>query len=419
MRKIAGVLLVLCCLAGAAFAGGQGEAAEAKPITLTLCHLANQTHLIYINPMKEAFQKSHPNITIKSVEVTTGGYEALSQKVLLGAAAGDPPDVGQVGFANLRTMVDSGSATALDGFMKADAQFKIDNLAPAMMRLGIANGKQYLMPIGPSTPMMLSNMDLFAAVGLDPKATPKSWEETKKVAAVMKGAGKMGILWGWSITGNWIFQALLENCGGSFTNAAGTQAAFDGEAGLKVLSYLADLAAQGLMPVTDQTIATFITGDLGMLVESSSQRVNTPKQCNFPVKFSPIPTPDGSSPKVPAGGSGVMMFAKGDAQQAAAWEFIRWITEEEASWIVADNTGYTPPNQVVIRELQKRYANDENNSIILEQVSRFVPWFSWPGKNSNKISKALRDMQEAALLGRKSPRQALDDAAREVNELLK
>lgn len=406
-------------LGGPSFAEGQKEGEVGKPATLTFCHLANQTHLLYMNPLKEAFHKAYPNVTIKSVEVTTGGYEALSQKVLLGAAAGDPPDVGQVGFANLRTMVDSGCAVPLDELMASDPSFKVDNLAPAMMALGVANNKQFLIPIGPSTPMMLSNTDLFAAVGLDPKAPPRSWEETRKVAAVMKTAGKMGILWGWSITGNWIFQALLENCGGSYTNAAGTQSAFNGEAGLKALTYLADLSSQGLMPVTDQTIATFITGNLGMLVESSAQRVNTPTQCNFPVKFSPIPTPDGSSPKVPAGGSGVMIFAKNAAQQEAAWEFIRWITEEEASWIIADNTGYTPPNQAVIRELQRRYASDENNSIILDQVGRFVPWYSWPGKNSNKISKVLRDMQEAALLGRKAPQQALDDAAREVDELLK
>ena len=71
---------------------------------------------------------------------------------------------------------------------------------------------------------------------------------------------------------------------------------FNDEAGLKVLDYWVGLVKEGLMPVTDQTIATFIAGNLGMLVDSSFQRVNTPKQAKFPVRLSGIPTPDGKPP---------------------------------------------------------------------------------------------------------------------------
>ena len=166
---------------------------------------------------------------------------------------------------------------------------------------------------------------------------------------------------------------------------------------------MADLAADGLMPVTDQTLATFLTGNLGMLVDSSFQRINTPKQAKFNIRFLAMPTPDGKTPKVPAGGNGAMMFSKTPEQQQAAWKMIRWLTEAEASTLVADNCGYLPPNQAVIKELIGKYGDDLNYKVILEQAARVTPWYSWPGKNSNKIAKVLRDMQEARPPGQEDP----------------
>jgi multiple sugar transport system substrate-binding protein len=418
MKRTLSMLLILLMTAAFCAASPQAEV-ENKPVTITFYHYATQTHVLYLKPLKEAFQKAYPNISMTSVEVTAGGYEALSQKILLGLAAGDPPDVGQVGYNLLSTMVESGAAVALDAMMAADSAFKKDNLFPAMMSLGQLEGKQYLIPIGTSTPAMLNNLELFASVGLNPNALPKSWDETRQAAQTLKNAGKLGVLWGWSITGNWIFQALLENCGGHMANAAGTQAAFNDAAGVKVLTYLAGLAADGLMPVTDQTIATFIAGNLGMLVDSSFQRVNTPQQCKFTVRLSPMPTPDGSPPLVPAGGNGAMLFSKDAARKAAAWKFMRWMTEQEASRIVAETSGYTPANQTVVRALQTEHANDENFKVTLEQAARVTPWYSWRGPNGNEIAKVLRDMQEAVLLGKKTPKAALDETAARVNALLK
>ena len=89
--------LILAAAAVVCFAEGTQEASD-KPVTITFYHYATQTHVLYLNPLKEAFQKAYPNITIKTVEVSTGGYEALSQKILLALAAADAPDVGQMGY---------------------------------------------------------------------------------------------------------------------------------------------------------------------------------------------------------------------------------------------------------------------------------------------------------------------------------
>ena len=419
MKRIGVSLLLVLLAASGLFAGSTKEEGPGGPATLTFYHYATQTHILYLNPLKEAFKKANPNITLRTVEVVSGGYEALSQKILLGLAAGDPPDIGQVGFDQFRTMIDSGSVVQLDSFMSKDPSFKKSNLYPAMMKLGQADGRNYMIPIGVSTPSMLVNVDLFKSVGLDVEALPKSWDEVRKASEKLKAAGKMGVLWGWSVTGNWIFQAMLDNAGGALVDKTGTKTTFNSPAGVKTLKYMVDLAADGLMPVTDQTLATFLTGNLGMLVDSSFQRINTPAQAKFKIRFVAMPTPDGKTPKVPAGGNGAMMFSKTPAQQQVAWKILRWLTEAEASNIVAATSGYLPANQAVIKDLIERFGSDPNYKVILEQAARVTPWYSWPGKNSNKIAKVLRDMQEAALLGKIPPQQALDEAAAVIDGLLK
>ena len=385
---------------------------------LTFYRLSAASHDTYCLPLIAAFEEENPDIKIESVVVTSGGYEALASKVLLACAAGTPPDFAMTGYSLIKTMVESGNSVALDPFMKKDGDFDGKSLFPAMLNLGKVDGKQYLIPLGTSTPIMLINKDLFQKVGLSADNPPKSWAEAEAASKILKDAGYMGSLWGWSITGNWIFQTLVENSGGRLANENASSLMFNQDPGLKTMTYLQDQVKKGYMPVTDQTLATFAAGKLGMLIDSSFQRVNTPSMVNFPVVFAPLPTPTGSLPLVPAGGNGVMMFAQDPQKQEAAWKFIKFLTKERASMIIGEKSGYTPANEKVIANLKVKYANDKNFAITLDQAARVTPWYSWPGENGGKINKVLRDMQEAILLQKISPKAGLDKAAAEIKALL-
>ncbi len=143
---------------------------------------------------------------------------------------------------------------------------------PRHLDLGKVDGKQYLIPLGTSTPIMLINKDLFQKVGLSADNPPKSWAEAEAASKILKDAGYMGSLWGWSITGNWIFQTLVENSGGRLANENASSLMFNQDPGLRTMTYLQDQVKKGYMPVTDQTLATFAAGKLGMLIDSSFQR---------------------------------------------------------------------------------------------------------------------------------------------------
>lgn len=122
---------------------------------------------------------------------------------------------------------------------------------------------------------------------------------------------------------------------------------------------------------------------------------------------------------LPAGGYGVMMFAQDPKKQEAAWKFLRFFTEETVGWIIGEQSGgYTPANRNVIEELKKKYADDKNFALTLDQAMRVVPWHAWPGENGNKINQVLLTMTETILLQRATPKEALDKAAAEVKTLL-
>ena len=54
MKTITIVIVMLLVAAGLTLATPQQETAD-KPMTLVFYHYASQTHLLYINPLKEGF----------------------------------------------------------------------------------------------------------------------------------------------------------------------------------------------------------------------------------------------------------------------------------------------------------------------------------------------------------------------------
>lgn len=412
-RRIRNLVAALLTVVAVLMAGVQAQT------VISFARLSSQAHNAYLDPIIAAFEAANPDIKVENVESAGDGYEGLAQTALLGLASGNPPDLVQVGFTLLPTLVASGGPIALDALMEASG-FDPSSLKPGMLQLGQLGGSNYIMPIGISTPIMYYNLDLFRAAGLDPESPPTTWEEARQASQALVDAGYQGILWGWSISGNWLFQTMIEGAGGRMgaDTDSGHVATFADDAGESVLTYLQSLTQGGLMPVTEATVQTFASGQLGMLVDSSFQRVNTPRQVDAEVRLAAVPIPEGGVTRLPAGGNGVMIFSRDAAKQAAAWRFLEFLAGPVAGRIVAENTGYTPGNVEILETLAAENADDPDYALVLEQVENVVPWHAWPSNNGTRISQVIKDMQLTVMLGRSTPRAALDSAAAEVNRLL-
>jgi len=111
------------------------------------------------------------------------------------------------------------------------------------------------------------------------------------------------------------------------------------------------------------------------------------------------------------------------AEQQAAWEFVKFITAppQQAAWYVG--TGYFPIRKDAYRE-QVAQATLVRNPQFLTAISELR---SSPVNRATEggllgvfpeARQKVEEAIEAAILGRKSPKQALDDAAKDVDQAI-
>ena len=107
-----------------------------------------------------------------------------------------------------------------------------------------------------------------------------------------------------------------------------------------------------------------------MVMQSSAQLKGLEKTCEFQVGVGAIPKDTTLS--YPAGGSNLLMF-KGhtEEEEAAGWEFLKFMTDTENALKWANGTGYLPTRQSCMESdtFKKMIEEDPNLQIIVTRFS--------------------------------------------------
>jgi ABC-type glycerol-3-phosphate transport system substrate-binding protein len=189
-----------------------------------------------------AFEKLHPDITIKSVSV--------------GAQCDNPPDftarlqggtVTDLFYAymtDLQQVLDSGKAMEITQYVTKDTVPTWDSIDAGAKAVFSDGGKVYGIPTKNYAMGLVYNKTLFQKAGLDPKNPPKTWAEVRDAAKKISALG--GGIAGYSDyssgnTGGWHFTAELYSHGGQMVSADGKKANFNNDMGKKVLQNLKDM----------------------------------------------------------------------------------------------------------------------------------------------------------------------------------
>ena len=161
--------------------------------------------------------------------------------------------------------------------------------------------------------------------GLDENG-PKTWEEVKVFSKTIKDkTGKYG-LYLQEPADNWATQALLESNGAKMITDG--KATFASEEGINAYQLWADMVLKDKSAVHlawDQGIQSFIDGNVAMTYLTIAQRSNIQDNAKFDVAAVKSPVWEGKDAKLPAGGSMLAITAKDEAQQKAAWEFMKYL----------------------------------------------------------------------------------------------
>lgn len=377
-----------------------------------------------VEKLVEKYHQSQDNVRVKAT-FTEGSYEGIVEEVQMRATTGDFPDVITNGHVYTRFAIDTLPVVPLQSFMDEES-YDTSDFFPKMLTLGQSDeGEQYGMPFAVSTPVVFYNADHFAEVGLDPENPPKTWDELREAAAKLTVNDRFGIYFDYQITGNWLYQAMVETAGGKMMKDDLSGVAFDTDAGRKALQYWVDLVNEDKsMPNIDRTQAaqSFMSGNTSMYVTTTASLTSFRTQSDFDVRTAVFPTVDGQERVVPAGGNNLFMMSEDPKKQAAAWDFIKFAASAEGTTHIAQEIGYMVTRQSPLDDatLMGDFLEEVPAAkVTYDQVDQMVPWYNFPGSAGSRVYQIVQDNIQAALLKQKTVDEAITDAAEKANELLK
>ncbi len=354
--------------------------------------------------LAEAFMGEHPDVKIV-IDGPAEDYADGVQRLLRESVAGTAPDVAYVGLNRWRILEDRGLTQPLDGFLPQDPGAA--GYTPALLSLGQYQGQQHALATSASTMVLYVNPDLVEKAGGSMDDFPTDFDGIIKLAAKIDALDDIteGV---WIGRHDWRFQSLLGSHGGRPLNEDESDITFDSEAGLAAAALYSRFVTEGGMSNMGQNDArqSFPAGTLGMFFESSSllKRFEEGSAGNFELVVKGTPVIADDNVYFPTGGSAIVILTDDAEKQAAAWEYVSFVTGPEGQKIIVENTGYAPANRIVLEDenyLGDYYAANPNAVAGHAQVAAHAgPWYAYPGSEgvavTDLIAAALVELTEGA-----------------------
>lgn len=268
---IASVLLVACAPAAAPTAEIQtvektvivekvltATSEPEKPVEITYyTYSATPNHLQDLDTIIQAFQKEHPNITVKVESTAFADYFTRLQTLVAGGTA---PDVFELNYENFVTYSSRGLLLDLAPYMKAEGNFDPTVYYPRALEAFSYNGMQEGLPATFSTSVLFYNKDLFDKAGV---AYPtKDWTWTDALDAAKKMNDPANGVWGiYSPIQFWEFykKAAQNNC--EFFSDDKTTVQIDSPECVAALDTMASFLKEKVMP-TDAEMGGIANEDM-------------------------------------------------------------------------------------------------------------------------------------------------------------
>ncbi|WP_106767698.1 ABC transporter substrate-binding protein [Paenibacillus faecalis] len=373
------------------------------------------------------FNAANPDIQVEGVY--QGTYDESLNKLKASLGSDNSPTMIQVYEIGSRFMMDSKAIKPVQDFIDAE-QYDISSLEPNIKNYYTFDDKLYSMPFNSSNPILYYNKDAFEAAGLDPENPPKTYEEVAEAAKQLTKDGMTGAsfaIYGWFMEQFFANQGaeLLNNGNGRHSLATASQV--NSKAGVETLEWwkgmLDDKSLLNLGRKTDDTKKAFAAGQVAMMLDSTAslRGIVSASEGKFEVgtAFLPKPSNAGKGGVVIGGASLWLLDNKPEAEQKAAWEFMKYLADPktQAYWHV--NTGYFPVttkayDEPVVKENLEKYSQFQT---AIDQLHQTEPNLATQGAVMGVFPEARQITEtaiEEVLNGQKSPQEALDKAAEEI-----
>ena len=432
MKKLALALVVVMTMLGGGLRG-----AYADPIELQWWHAMTSVNGDRINKIAADFNAMQSDY--KVTPVFKGSYAETMTAAIAAYRAGNPPDIVQVFEVGTATMMAAKGAIKPVYQLMADAGEKFDPAAylPAVTAYySTPDGKMLSFPFNSSTPVVYWNKDAFKKAGLDPDKPPKTWPETFDAAKKLRAAGVAC-----GLTSAWVSWVQVENFSAWHNIPIGTKAnglgGFDTELEINnptVVRHIGNLAdAQkdksfDYAGRTTEPTAKFISGDCGMLQDSSASYGAIKAGVKFPFGVTELPYyPDvkGAPQNSIIGGASLwVMGGKKPDQYKGIAKFFTYLSSVPVQEKWHQDTGYLPITKAAYDATKASGFYDKNpgTEVAILQMTGKPPTENSRGLrfgNMVQIRDVIAEDLEAAFSGKTTAKAAMDDAVSRGNAILR
>ncbi len=386
---------------------------EIAPVTITYWHTMADAESAQLELVIDEFEKENPGITI---EATDYAYDDFKTALLTSIAGDEAPDTARLDIAWVPEFANEGALMQLDGVMP-DYEAIAEQTFPGPLSTNYWDGHSYGLPQDTNTQVLLWNKEMFTAAGLT--GAPTTMEEFKTYACQLSDADNE--IYGYALGGTyfWAPAPVFYAMGGKvvaddFSTASGY---INSDASVSAFSMLVDMYNDGcispnLLGGGIGTSDGHGSGKYAMIIDGPWMvDIYKSSYPDFEVNFALIPTgTDGTTSSV-VGGEDVVIFQ--DTENAdAAMKWVAFLMSEKAQ-VMMGQVGVMP----TLSSLTGSSQLPDYYSIFMEQLATAqarVPHPKWSDMD-NAINNAFQRM----LRGDQTVSEALDQAAVEINALLK
>jgi sn-glycerol 3-phosphate transport system substrate-binding protein len=413
--------------------------AQDEPIELEFWHAMGGGLGEATQALVDAFNESQDRIVVNAT--FQGSYDDTYNALLAAVETDTLPNVVQNFDLAAQTMFDTGLLVPAYELMEADA-FDPDVFVPAVRDYYSDESGMVAMAFNSSTPILYFNADLIEEAGVElPEDASLTFSEFKEICDQIQANTDTTYCITFGQVG-WYFEQILANSGGLYFNNnngrtdRATEVLFNQGQGVEVFTFLTSLFQEGYAPnlgnTWTDTDASFLAGESAMIFDSTAGARGLQDAAEFEIDTTYIPHSDSSERNgVIIGGAALWLIDSGDPEtNLAAWEFMKFMSEEaqQISWHTG--TGYFPVRETLQEneELINFWAENPNFLTAVEQLGSTrtttedgsVNYAVLGGRAGPfpAIRQIIVDAYSRVLDDGLTPQEALDEAAELANQEL-
>lgn len=423
-------------LAALAFAAAFSLSAQAQtPTEIQWWHSMDGALNDWVVDLTKQFNASQT--AYKVIPTYKGEYDQSVAAGIAAYRAGNAPDILQVFEVGTATMMYSRGAIKSVADVMKDAGVKFDPKAYIHAVAGYytaPNGQMLSMPFNSSTTVFYYNKDAFKSAGLDPEKAPTTWPEVVSMAAKLKASGSAC-----PFTTSWMTWVQVEsfsawhnvNYASKNNGFGGLDARLEFNSPLHVRHFenLGNMAKQGLFVYkgrASKPVSSFASGECAMFAGSSGSYASFVRDAKFKFAESTLPYyPDvpGAPQNTIIGGASLWVFSgKPVEHYKGVANFFNFLSDPKVQSASHMRTGYLPITMAAFKLTEESgfYKKNPGTDVAVNQMIRKTTEKSRGVRLGNfpQVRAIVDEETEQIWSGKKTAKQALDDAVRRGNELL-